>query len=135
MRFNVKLKNKEPCSDPNAITIKFIVPAGDIPFFVDFNYDEQLNKLTISIEYNSSEPKEVEKQNDIIVVYGKNSGRIYSFKLLNFTKNASELSNISLQSINVINAKDNPRKFHNFQLGQEVIKYTLLRSKDFLTPV
>ncbi|NLL12097.1 MAG: hypothetical protein GX267_01710 [Fibrobacter sp.] len=135
MRFIVKLKNKEPYSDPNAITISFIVPAGDIPFFIDFNYDKQNNKLTGFIEYNSSEPKEVEKQKDIIIVYGKNSGRIYNFELLNFTKNALEYSIISLQSLNVANAKDNPRKFNNFQLGQEVIKSTLLRSKDLLVPV
>lgn len=77
--------------DSNAISIEFKMAAGDVPFGVYCEYEHSTDILSAEIRFSTcNEPKDVKRLNeDLIIFYGKNSGRIYNLKLEKFSHNHS----------------------------------------------
>lgn len=121
MQYKILIDNNRLNETAGTLSVGLDAPIGDIPLFVRITIDKESNSCRIGFDYKSTEKKDITLESDnISIVYGKISGRIYNIIIRNFSVWSKTKRKINILR-KIINQPIEDKRFKNvFDLGTKL---------------
>lgn len=136
MKYNIEIGISKTDDKLSTINIeKLTVPTGDLPYFIEFNLDEDGSTIRTTLDFGNTGERIIDfkGKEGWILSYGQKTGRIY-FAQLPADKIKHPKTNIRRFLKNVL-VDNEPSRFNgNIAFGSKLLKTVISRMNDKASP-